>query len=104
MNVLYDKNGVLIALSPTILRFGNYQLPTTSSNRGGDVILRDKGFHNVYVKSEGIFSSSYHIVMSYYYPNGAPDEIIWTTKDSHEADEIVAAIKQVLGLGLTQAA
>lgn len=33
MNVLYDKNGVLIALSPTILRFGNYQLPTTSSNR-----------------------------------------------------------------------
>ena len=97
MSILYDKNGVLIASSPTILRFGNYQLPTTSSNRGGDAILREKGFHDVYVKSEGVFSTSYHIVMSYYYPNGTPDEIVWTTKDRREADEILAAIKQVLG-------
>ena len=98
MSVLYNKNGVYIDDDPPgTVRFGGNVLPTKSSSRGGDCILRDKGFHNAYVKSEGLFSSKHNIVLSYYFPTNAPDEVVWVTQDRREADEIVAAIKAVLG-------
>jgi hypothetical protein len=98
MEIIYNKNNVLITSGPAAaIRFGSRTLPTTSSQRGGDTILRDKGFHDAYVKSEGLFSTKYHVVLSYYFPEGAPDEIVWTTSDQSVANEVVAAIKQVLG-------
>ncbi len=98
MSVLYNKNGVYIDdAAPGTLRFGSRTLSTKSSNRGGDTVLRDKGFHNAYAKSDGLFSSKYNVVLSYYFPDGEPDEVVWTAQDRREADEIAAAINAVLG-------
>jgi len=98
MEIIYNKNGVLITSGPAAtIRFGSRELSTTSSQRGGDTILRHKGFHDVFVKSEGFFSSNYQVVLSYYYPEGTPDEIVWTTSDQQEANEIAATVKHVLG-------
>jgi hypothetical protein len=97
MSVLYDKNGVYIDDSqPATLRFGHYSVPTKSSNRGGDTVLRDKGLNSVVVKAQGLFSSKHDIVFSYYYPEGAADEVVWTAESKQEAEQIAAAIRSAL--------
>jgi hypothetical protein len=71
-------------------------LPTKSSNKGGDTILADAGFHSVYVKRSGLLSPSFQVVIRFYYPQDKPDEIVWTTKSEQDAQAIASAIQDVL--------
>lgn len=95
MTVYYDKDGVYIADGR--LDFGGRVLRTKSSNKGGDTILADAGFHSVYVKRAGLLSPSFQVVIRFYYPQDKPDEIVWTTKGEQDAYAIASAIQEVLG-------
>mgnify|MGYP003383028891 CR=1 FL=1 len=91
---IYNKNGVVIG--PGVIRLGGRAIPTKSSNRGGDTIV--DGLLAVFVKSEGLFGARHHVVFSYYYPPGEPDEAVWTTHDRAEAEAVVSALNDLLGL------
>ena len=64
MTIYYDKDGVYIADGR--LDFGGYVLCTKSSNKGGDTILADAGFHSVYVKRSGLRSPSFQMGIRFY--------------------------------------
>ncbi len=95
MTVYYDKGGVYIADGH--LDFSGRVLRTKSSNKCGDTILADAGFHSVYVKRAGLLSPSFQVVMRFYYPQDKPDEIVWTTQSEQDAHAIASAIQEVLG-------
>ncbi|MBU6361047.1 MAG: hypothetical protein KGS46_13620 [Chloroflexi bacterium] len=88
---VYDKNGVFIDHGRNFV-FGGLIVKTTESNTGGDTLI--PGLHAVLVKSAGMFSSESYVVLSYYYPDGAPDKTVWKGKTS-DAEEIADAIRTV---------
>ena len=85
---IYDKDGVFIDSHE--LRFGGYRLPIQRSNAGP--IYLD-GLHDVVVRSEGLFSSKYRVVLVFF--DDKPDKVVWVTNGT-QAEEIAAAIKDVL--------
>lgn len=95
MTVYYDKDGVYIADGR--LDFDGHVLRTKSSNKGGDTVMADAGFHSVYVKRAGLLSATYQVVISYYHPQSKPDEVVWTTQSKQDAHDIANAIQAVLG-------